>query len=410
MKRLLMMCCAVLLPAAALCQDAPPPGDGAQAVQDGNAFAADLYRQLRGRDGNLFFSPVSMSTALAMTYAGARGKTADEMARVLHFSLPQERLHPAMKLLLDRLNADGAQGSYKLFLANAVWAQKDYQFNQDFLQVLSDQYDAGINQADFAHNAEQSRKTINAWVAEHTAQHILDLLAQAPPPETRLILTNAVYFKGTWQEQFDTKETQDGDFNVALPMMKHVAAPFMHRTGDFGYLNGGTFQVLEIPYENNALSMIIFLPDSPIGLPIMEQMMNGASLAGWLGRLQPNKVIVSLPKFKIEAQFEMVGTLRQMGMLQPFDPKTADFSGIAELAPQEKLYISAVVHKAYVDVGEEGTEAAAATGVEIAKATAVYRSEPIPVFNADHPFLFLIRDNQSGSILFMGRVADPTQA
>jgi serpin B len=408
---LAVICPLLLLPMAGWTTEPSPSSesDQAEVVRGNNAFAVELYGQLRGQAGNLFFSPETISTALAMTYAGARGGTAAEMAKVLHFTLPQERLHPAMAFLLRDLNGSVPR-SYQLCVANALWMQQGYTFLDDFLKVTKDHYGAGLNTVDFVNGSEQARQTINQWVEQQTQNKIENLVQPGVLSKyTRLVLTNAVYFRGDWQTQFGKARTEEDDFHVT-PTEK-VRVPLMHREGEFNYFDGGTFQALEIPYSGKELSMIVFLPNAVDGLPAFEQSMAATTVEEWIGKLRPTAdVQVNLPKFKVTAQFQLNDVLSRMGMRQAFDSRMAAFNGMApsEMLKREPLYISAVIHKAYVDVNEEGTEAAAATASLEAHATAIVAGEhPPPVFRADHPFVFVIRENRTGSILFMGRVTDP---
>jgi len=405
MKPLLLLFVPLLLsPEAAMAQTSPPPTPDQAALAAGNnAFAIDLYSQLRKQDGNLFFSPESISTAFAMAYAGARGSTASEMATALHFTLPPDKLHPAMGALLTSLNA--ARNGYQLRVADALWAEKDYTFLGDFLKLTASDYGAGFNRVDFKGAPEQVRATINQWVEQETKNKIKDLL---PPgsltPATRLVLTNAIYFKGDWQTQFDKAATKEEDFRLSAAQT--VKAPLMHLTAKLGYFNGGTFQSVEIPYKSGELSMIVLLPNDAAGLPALEQSLTAASVQQWFSRLRGGaKIILTLPKFKMTQQFQLGNTLSAMGMAQAFQKGAADFSG---MTGKRDFWISAAIHKAYIDVNEEGTEAAAATGI-VMRSMAMQREQPPFVFRADHPFLFVIRDNRSGGILFMGRVADPTR-
>jgi serpin B len=406
MKPLLFMFVPLLFlqEAAAVAQTSPSPTpDQAAVVEGNNAFAVELYGQLRMQNGNLFFSPESISTALAMAYAGARGDTASEMAKALHFTLPPDRLHPAMGALFANLNA--AHDGYQLRVADALWAEKDYTFLDDFLKLTSTDYGAGFRPVDFKTAPEAVRLTINQWVEQQTAGKIKDLLQSGVlTPATRLVLTNAIYFKGNWQTQFDKAQTRDEDFHLSAAQT--VKAPLMNLQGRFNYFNGGTFQALEIPYESGDLSMIVFLPNDAGGLPALEQSLTAASAQQWLGQLRPgSKIILALPKFKMTGQFGLNGALTALGMRQAFEQGVADFSG---MTGKRDLWISAAIHKVFVDVNEEGTEAAAATAI-VMRSLAVTRKQPPIVFRADHPFIFLIRDNRSGGILFMGRVTDPTK-
>jgi serpin B len=383
----------------------PAPNPDKTAVVDGsNAFAVALYGQLRNGPGNLFFSPESISIALAMTYAGARGPTAAEMARTLDFTLPPDRLAPAMGALLGDLNA--AHSGYQLHVANGLWAQQGYVFLPGFLGVMRNDYGAGFNEVDFETATEAAREAINRWVELQTNDRIQNLIAPGVlSHETRLALVNAIYFKGDWQTQFEKAQTKEEDFHVSAAQA--TKAPLMHSERGFNYFDGGTFQALEIPYKSGELSMIVFLPNAVDGLQAMEQAMTASNTKQWMPQLRhASKVVLTLPKFKMTQQFGLSSTLAAMGMPLAFDKRAADFTGMTE---KRELCISAVIHKAYIDVNEEGTEAAAATGVVISRALAVQRPQLPIVFRADHPFVFLIRDNRSGSILFIGRVTDPTK-
>jgi serpin B len=401
-----LIACLALPPAAASVQ--PPlstAADKAEAVEGNNAFAAALYGQLRNQGDNLFFSPASISTALAMTYAGARGETASEMASTLHFKLPPARLHPAMGALLADLNA--THNGYELHAANALWAQRDYRILDDFLKLNKADYGAGFNQVDFKGATEAARSTINRWVEQKTNDKIKDLLQPGVlNSETKLVLTNAIYFKGDWQTPFEIEATKVEDFH--LSSAQSVKAPLMHGTGAYNYLKAESLQALELPYKSGELSLVVFLPNEVNGLPALEQSMTAPNLKQWLTGLRPmRKVILTIPKFKLTRQFKLQETLGAMGMPKAFKASVADFSG---MTGNRELCISAVIHKAFIDLDEQGTEAAAATAVVMQRAMMPAPDPtPPPVFRADHPFIFLIRDNRSGSILFMGRVTDPTK-
>ena len=379
--------------------------DQAQVVNGSNAFSIDLYRQMRTQPGNLFFSPESISTAFGMVYAGARGQTATQMAQVFHFTLPQEQLHPAMGALLAAMN--GKHTGYELHVADALWAEQDARFLPAYLQLTQADYAAGFHPVDFRSSPEAVPATINKWVEQQTNDKIRNLLGPgALTPSTKLVLTNAIYFKGTWVDAFDKADTQTEDFHLSAATP--VKAPLMHRTGSYRYYDGGSFQALELPYKGDDLSMVILLPKKIDGLAALEQTLSWQAVNGWIGKLEPfDKVILTLPRFTMTQQFELNGMLSAMGMAQAFSD-AADFSGMTG-APDMK--ISAAIHKAYIDVNEQGTEAAAATSV-VMRATMARLPQAAPppiVFRADHPFLFLIRDTHSGSVLFLGRVTDPTQ-
>ncbi|MBW2645389.1 MAG: serpin family protein [Deltaproteobacteria bacterium] len=371
------------------------------AVVEGNtSFAFDLYKQLKDAEGNLFFSPYSISTALAMTYAGARGKTEKQMAGALHFTLDQKRLHPAFACLEAQFNA-AQNRDIELNVANALWAQKDYVFLKEFLDLTAKNYGAAPNHVDFKRDCETARKEINAWVEQKTKNKIKDLIKRGVlDPLTRLVLTNAIYFKGNWGSQFNKSHTKEEPFRPATG--KSVKVPLMTQTQEFRYTESDSLQILELPYVGDDLSMIVLLPGKIDGLAQLEADLNPENLNAWMGLLRKREVVVFLPKFKMTSQLSLAETLASMGMPDAFRPN-ADFSG---MDGTKTLYISAVVHKAFVDVNEEGTEAAAATGVVMRLTSAL--PTPPPVFRADHPFVFLIRDNHSGSILFLGRIVDPT--
>jgi len=368
-------------------------------VVEGNTdFALDLYRQVGKEPGNLFFSPSSLSAALAMTYAGARGETAGQMADTLHFPLDSERLHPAMGALVLK-GPGGKAPPYQLHVANALWGQQGYPFLPEFMALTRKHYDAGLHEVDFARATEKARQTINAWAEEQTKRKITDLV---PPGVlttlTRLVLTNAIYFKGTWVYQFDKKKTAAEPFFVTAEESHPL--PLMQQKREFNYFQDSDCRVLELPYAGEDISMVVILPEKVDGLAEVEKTLNSASLKKYLSALKSRKVEVYLPRFQMTREFGLKDALSEMGMPVAFSPNDADFTGINGGQPQ-RLFIKDVLHKAFVAVNEEGTEAAAATGVVM---------EPTslpPRFRADHPFIFLIRDLRTGSILFLGRVADP---
>jgi serpin B len=397
MKSLLgLTACLLALPAiAAETVDVKPT------VTGNTAFALDLYDKLRTQPGNLFLSPYSISSALAMTCGGARGNTEKQMAAALRFTVPQERLHPGFATLQNRLNAIQQKKQVKLAIANSLWPQKGYEFLPGFVALCRDRYAAQPVAVDFAGATEAARKQINDWVEAKTNRKIQELFKPGVlDAQTRLVLANAIYFKGDWATPFDKQFTQELPFHLANG--KQVTAPLMTRQAQFGYAAIADLQVLDLPYAGNALSMTILLPAKADGLAALEAQLTVAKLDAWLKAMQNREVNVVLPKFKTTAEFSLGETLQSLGMRDAFAGGQADFSG---MTGKKDLFISAVVHKAFVEVNEEGTEAAAATGVGMAL-TAAMPQEP-PVFRADHPYLFLIRDNQTGSVLFLGRVVDP---
>jgi len=370
-------------------------------VKGNAAFALNLYGELRGKEGNLFFSPHSLSTALAMTYAGARGNTARQMAEALQFSLDREQLHPAFAALQARFQAVQDRGEVRLSVANALWAQQGYAFLEEYLARVEEHYGVRISAVDYVQDAEGARTRINAWVEEKTENKINDLI---PPGVltalTRLILVNAIYFKGNWASQFDPGFTYEAPFWMTPD--HEVAVPMMSQQGQFGYAEWDELQALEMPYVGHELSLVVLLPREAGELAELEDALNPETLERWTKSLRKREVQVFFPRFKITAQFLLNHSLANLGMVDAFDMNKADFSGMDGLA--NWLYIAAVLHKAFIEVAEEGTEAAASTAVVME-----LRSLPLPppTFRADRPFLFLIRETRTGSILFLGRMVQP---
>lgn len=374
-------------------------------VKDNNEFGVDLYKRLRGQSGNLFLSPYSVSVALAMTQAGARGDTLQQMNQVLHFSLPGESLHPGFNALQLALNnrekndQDANKRDFRLRVANAIWSEKTYTFKPEYLDLLAENYGAGMRLVDFMNAPEPARETINKWVSDETEQKIKDLLKEGTiTPLTRLVLTNAIYFNANWQSQFDTANTKPGDFTL-LDGSK-VQTQMMYQSNQYGYAKGAGYQAVELPYESSKLSMIILLPDEG-QFDEIETSLDGARLEEIKNELGIAQVNLSLPRFKIESAFGLADTLKAMGMQDAFEADKADFSG---MDGTRDLFITAVEHKAYVSVDEKGTEAAAATGVVVGTTSA---PEQIVDLKIDRPFIFLIMDKESGTVLFMGRLVQP---
>jgi serpin B len=377
---------------------AVPWTDEMQAVADGNnGFACDLYAKLRDGKGNLFLSPYSIHTALAMTATGTKGSTRDQMVKVLHLPADGDKALAAGDL--GRFYTAGGK-PYELAVANALWGQKGLGWRDDFLKLQKDRFGAGFNEADFVGNPDGERQTINRWVETQTRDKIKDLLKAGDITAlTRMVLANAIYFKGKWAEEFKKEATRDGAFRLADG--GKVDVPLMRREGQYRYAELDGFQVLEMPYRGGDLSMVIVLPKEPTGLPAVEAQLTADALADWLKKAAATQVEVFLPRFRMEYRFEPAGQLVALGMADAFDAGKADFTGMTA----EKMYISKVIHKAFVDVNEEGTEAAAATAV-VSRAPSPVPPRP-KLFRADRPFLFLIRDARHGTVLFMGRVANP---
>jgi RNA polymerase sigma factor (sigma-70 family) len=374
------------------------PKDVAATVAGNTRFALDLYGRLRTQEGNLFLSPYSLSTALAMAYAGARGETAEQMAKTLHFTLGQDKLHPAFAQLAGQLKG-GKKSGYRLNVANALWGQKDHRFLAEFLELSREFYGGGLKEVDFLNATEQARQAINTWAEEQTEKKVKELLRPGVLDEqTRLVLTNAVYFNAAWERPFDKKLTRPEPFFLTADPDRKVNVPMMYQDNRFGYWANEEVQVLELPYKGKDLSMVLLLPVKVDGLPQLENRLTPANLKKWLGGLETQRVWVTLPRFTCTSAFSLKKALADMGMPRAFEPGGADFSGLDE---SKRLFIQAVEHKAFVKVDEIGTEAAAATAVVVN-----VKSEP-PSFRADHPFLFLIRDNRTGAVLFLGRFSSP---
>jgi serpin B len=374
-------------------------------VNGNSAFAFDLYQQLKDEEGNLFYSPYSISLALAMTYAGARGETEEQIADALDFLLSQDQLHPAFNALALELDSrgQGAQGKdgegFRLNIVNALWGQKDYQFLADFLDVLAVNYDAGLRLLDFMGAPEESRVTINDWVAEQTEDRIEDLIPQGMINSlTRLVLTNAIYFNAAWADPFDEEATQDGTFYLLDG--SQVKVPMMSQSEHLGYAEGGGYLAVELPYDGKELSMVILLPDSG-QFESFENSLSTETVAAIIESLDYQQVNLTMPKFEFESSFSLSEVLSALGMPIAFSG-SADFSG---MTGNRDLYISEVVHKAFVSVDEEGTEAAAATAVIMPTSAP---PEPPVEFTIDRPFIFLIRDIETGTILFVGRTLNPS--
>lgn len=377
---------------------APAVSDAARTeLTAGNsAFAFDLYQALRGDDNNLFYSPYSISIALAMTYAGARENTAQQMAETLHFTLPPEQLHPAFNVLdLDLTSRN--TGAFTLTVANSLWGQSGYTFRPEFLDTLALNYGAGLRLLDFveADAREQSRQTINQWGSDQTAGKIEELLQEdVLTKDTRLVLTNAIYFKADWETPF-LNGTKDAPFTLLDGSQVNV--PMMSRRANTGYAQGPDYQAVELLYKGGRMRMLILLP-APGQFETFEGTLTGERVTNILQTLERGDLKVYLPKFSYDAALSLKDTLMQMGMPDAFTPGVADFSG---MDGTRDLFISAVVHQAFIAVDEIGTEAAAATGV-------VMEIESMPTeVRLDRPFIFLIHDMESDAILFVGRLTDP---
>ncbi len=380
--------------------------DVAKLAKGNSTFALNLFQIIKDQPGNIFYSPYSISEALAMTYGGARAETEKQMADALQFALAQEQLHAAFNRIDIELAkrgqaAKGADGKgFQLNVVNAIWGQQGYKFSAAYLDLLAQNYGAGMRIVDYQNAAEKSRQTINQWVADQTENKIKDLLPQGSVTHlTRLVLTNAIYFNAAWATQFEKTMTADGQFTlldgsrVNVPMMKQYAK-------NYKYAEGSGYQAIELPYDGRELSMIVLLPPA-WQYTQFESALDYAKLNTIFGQMQNAAVDLSMPKFKIETELNLNKNLKTLGMIDAFAPDKANLSGMND---KKDLYISDVVHKAFVSVDEAGTEAAAATGVIIGTT-----SMPVNIkqFTMDRPFVFLIKDNPTGTILFLGRVLNP---
>ncbi|MDR3622126.1 MAG: serpin family protein [Paludisphaera borealis] len=418
MQPLLVMLPFLLAAAAAL--ETPMPDSDAPAREASDPklasatsrFALDLYGELRRREGNVFCSPLSITTALAMTSAGARGETAEQMNRTLHLDRLGPQAHADLGLWIDSLRAsikdaqqqpgekDQALQEAGLWMANAVWIDEREKLVPDFVALLDRSFRSKARAVDFAHAAAAARETINRWVEDQTRDKIKDLLKPSVvTSDTVVVLTSAIYFKGYWVHPFSAQATRDDDFRPAKG--DPVRVKMMNQTTRLPYFEGEAFQALELPYKDGSLAMVVLLPKQADGLEALEASLSVENLDSWVAGLKPSRVIVSLPRFTSTVEAELKDVLTKLGMPLAFQGD-ADFSGITG---SRDFAISAVVHKAFVEVEEKGTEAAAATAVVGVRSSAFAAKEI--VFRADHPFLYLIRDTKTGAILFMGRLSRP---
>jgi serpin B len=383
-----------------------PAADNTTLASDNAVFAFAAYQQLITTNSNLVFSPASISIALAMTYAGAATTTAAEMASALHFTLPPAQLHPAFNSLDQTLASRGQGflggdgGPMQVDITNAVWAEKTYTFEADFLDILAENYGAGVNLLDFINAPDPSRLTINAWVAAQTNNKIQDLLPSGSIDSlTRLVLTDAVYFSAAWNTPFDPTKTQDGLFTLLDGST--VTVSFMNAQLPLPAMQGTNYVAASLPYADERLSLVVVVPN-PGQFSQVESSLDAAALGTLVAGLTSQPVLLSLPRFKVETGTSLKTLLQALGMTSAFIPGTADFSG---MDGTHNLFVSDVLHKAFIDVAEKGTEAAAATGVVVEDA-AVFIGLQV---NANRPFLYYLCDQPTGAILFMGRVQDPSQ-
>jgi serpin B len=384
------------------------PAELDELVAGDNAFAFDLYQTVRSSDGNLFYSPYSISLALAMTYAGARGETASQMAATLHFTLPDDRLHSVFNALDLDLARRPEQASdvdkdqrFELSIVNSLWGQTGWPFLPEYLDLLALNYGAGMRLVDYMTAPEEARLAINDWVSEQTKARIKDLVPQGLiTPDTTLVLVNAIYFKAAWQYEFDNSQTKDGPFT--LLDASQVSAPLMslEHPASLGYASGEGWQAMILPYKGGMTEMVIIVPDEG-WFTEFEASLSADRFDEILVGMEPKMVALTMPKFSFTSSYQLKDVLSGMGMPLAFDDQLADLSGIDG---RRDLFIRDVVHKAFVAVDEAGTEAAASTAVIIAPTAMLMPDVELTI---DRPFFFVIRDVPTGSILFVGRAVNP---
>ncbi|XP_031196585.1 serpin B4-like [Mastomys coucha] len=377
-------------------------------------FTLELYRQLRESDGNIFYSPISIMTALGMLQLGAKGNTEQQIEKVLQFnetrkktteksaeSHGKENVHEQFQKLMTQLNK--SNDAYDLKAANSIYGAKDFPFLQTFLEDIKKYYQANVESLDFIHAAEESRKKINSWVESQTNGKIKDLFpSKSLNSSTRLVLVNAVYFKGQWNHKFDEKETTEEKFWLNKNTSKPVQMMKQRNKFNFIFLENVQTKIVEIPYKGKELSMFVLLPVEIEGLKKLEEQLTADKLLEWTRpeNMHMVELYLSLPRFKVEEKYELLAPLKHMGMVDAFDPQKANFSGTSST---QGLVVSKLIHKSFVEVNEEGTEAAAATGVE----SRLLSAPVFQYFSCNHPFLFIVKQNKTNSILFFGKMSSP---
>ncbi|MBX3069927.1 MAG: serpin family protein [Thermomicrobiales bacterium] len=415
MKRLPLLLVALLISPLVAGVSSAQTDQQSTLVAGNSTFAFDLYAQLRdSTDGNLVFSPYSVSQALAMTYAGARGETAEQLGTALAFGVEQDALPEIFSALnaslLERgsAEADESNGTAAraLRIANALWGEETFPFDPDFTALLEAAYGAGIQPADFINDPEGTREAINAWVAEQTENRIQEIIPEGVlTPLTRLVLANAIYFYGAWQFTFAESATDEQDFHLLDGSV--IGVPTMHQTEDFQYGAADGLQIVELPYQGSGMTFTILLPDEG-AFGDFESSLSLETLNNALAIPTSTEIELYLPKFEFEYSAGLTDALKALGMTAAFDGGSADFTGMVDGTPPDPLVISDVLHKAFIAIDEDGTEAAAVTAVIVGAAAAAPDPTEPPVVRIDRPFVFVIRDVETGTILFLGRVLDPS--
>lgn len=378
--------------------DTPPAVPTKESVQNivdaSNRFMLDYYFVSGTSDDNVFFSPWSMLSAFSVLHEGARGETADEISSAFYLPADDSARRISFESMQSDLNINGS--GYDLRNANALWVQAGFGVKEDFINTARQYYDSDVSEVNFP----ADEPVIDSWVESKTNGKIKDLMKGKTNDLTRLVITNAVYFKGTWKTQFEPNQTSESEFRVN--MGKTVQVPTMYLKSKFAYAETDDLQILSMPYAGERMSMLVLLPKNEI--ESLERSLTAEQISDWKENLMEREVMAFVPKFKLETEYDLPQIMKELGMKLVFDGDSADLSGIANIPP--RLFVTTAVHKAFVDVNEEGTEAAAATGIGIGETSA---GPELPIFRADHPFIFLIQDDKTGLVLFMGKVTDPTK-
>jgi serpin B len=389
--------------------DQPPKAAVAKLAESSNVFGFDLYQRLREKPGNLVISPASITTALAMTWGGAGGETAAQMRKVLHLEGTAGEVMTTSGQLARALQDPARPIVFRI--ANQLFGEKTYKLVPAFVEKTWAAFGAPLELLDFKSEPERARVYVNQWVEGKTEQRIKDLI---PPggvePDTRLVLVNAIYFLGDWASPFERSATQPAPFHLTASETKDV--PTMNRIGGFRIAQKDGVTALEIPYKGGEMSMLLLVPGAVDGLAAVESALDVKKLDALVGAMKSERVWVALPKFEVSpaGSLALGKDLKALGMPLAFDPERADFTGIASPPdPDDRLVLAEVFHKGFVRVDEKGTEAAAATAVMAVRTGAAAAMEPPRRLKADRPFLFFIRDNASGLVLFLGRVSDPSR-
>jgi len=376
--------------------------DSTDIIDANNQFAIEFYSQIKD-DENIFYSPWSIMTAFAIVNEGARGNTAEEMQSVFGFSSNKTQRQNEFKSVNDELNQEDS--SYSLQVANALWLADFFEPLKEYVDIAKKYYDSEVSAVDFVGN--QGVDTINSWAAEKTNDKIKTILAPGSTNElTRLVITNAIYFKGTWVTQFNEENTREQNFTVDSDTLIKTQMMNLYQNQHL-YGETESIKILELPYEGEKLSMLLLLPKEIDGIADLENSLSVENLNYWRDSLLEQELkIVSIPKFELETEYGLIPPLLKLGLNDAFDEKKADFSGIAT---SEQLFITSALHKAYVDVNEEGTEAAAVTAIRVGATSVDPNPPPVFTFVADHPFVFVIQDDSTGNILFIGKMSNPSE-